>query len=171
MPRSRRGVKRVLRMGLRVLRGMESSFTRPLRVHWAREDKSRLDSISFFLLLSQQWTNKTFLPDSALPFVSSAPRPSPTNVFRPQPFVTKLHFALEHPQQYGDVLRWTQGGLSFFVCLSNPRFAVEVLPKLFSHDSLTSFTRQLSVSPSSSPRFPPSEPPLDSIRSKVRKAS
>ena len=63
----------------------------------------------------------------------------------PQPFVTKLHHALEHPGQFGDVMRWTRSGMSFFISLSNPRLTSEVLPHLFSHDSVSAFTRQLSV--------------------------
>ncbi|GAA5839109.1 hypothetical protein JCM3766R1_002260 [Sporobolomyces carnicolor] len=61
-----------------------------------------------------------------------------------KPFIEKLYGILSHPETYGDVLKWSDAGDTFFVAHSE-RFIREVLRDQFSHQNIHSFTRQLNV--------------------------
>ncbi|GAA5896280.1 uncharacterized protein JCM6883_006858 [Sporobolomyces salmoneus] len=61
-----------------------------------------------------------------------------------KPFIEKLYGILARPDTYGDVMKWSDSGDSFFVAHSE-RFIREVLPEQFSHQNIHSFTRQLNV--------------------------
>ncbi|GAA6014830.1 hypothetical protein JCM11491_002131 [Sporobolomyces phaffii] len=61
-----------------------------------------------------------------------------------KPFIEKLYGILSRPATYGDCMRWSDAGDSFFVAHSE-KFVQEVLPEQFCHSNIHSFTRQLNV--------------------------
>ncbi|GAA6052709.1 hypothetical protein NBRC10513_003438 [Rhodotorula toruloides] len=63
---------------------------------------------------------------------------------RVKPFIAKLNHLLGHPESYQDCIVWDSTGEAFIVN-ANKRFCDEVLPRLFGHRNLASFTRQLNV--------------------------
>ncbi|GAA5878990.1 hypothetical protein JCM1840_007407 [Sporobolomyces johnsonii] len=63
---------------------------------------------------------------------------------RVKPFIGKLFHLLSHPESYRDVIVWDEQGLAF-ICHHGRRFTSEVLPQLFGHGNVSSFTRQLNV--------------------------
>ncbi|GEM06135.1 heat shock transcription factor [Rhodotorula toruloides] len=63
---------------------------------------------------------------------------------RVKPFIAKLNHLLGHPEIYQDCIVWDSAGEAFIVN-ANKRFCDEVLPRLFGHGNLASFTRQLNV--------------------------
>ncbi|BGP70816.1 hypothetical protein NBRC10513v2_004177 [Rhodotorula toruloides] len=63
---------------------------------------------------------------------------------RVKPFIAKLNHLLGHPESYRDCIVWDSPGEAFIVN-ANKRFCDEVLPRLFGHRNLASFTRQLNV--------------------------
>ncbi|GAA5900754.1 hypothetical protein JCM5296_004887 [Sporobolomyces johnsonii] len=58
---------------------------------------------------------------------------------RVKPFIAKLNRLLSHPEEYQDVIAWADD--SSFIVNANSRFTSEVLPNLYSHSQLSSFTR------------------------------
>ncbi|BGO94718.1 hypothetical protein NBRC10512_007334 [Rhodotorula toruloides] len=63
---------------------------------------------------------------------------------RVKPFIAKLNHLLGNPESYQDCIVWDSTGEAFIVN-ANKRFCDEVLPRLFGHRNLASFTRQLNV--------------------------
>ncbi|GAA5997363.1 uncharacterized protein JCM10292_000205 [Rhodotorula paludigena] len=61
-----------------------------------------------------------------------------------KPFISKLYHLLSHPDSYQDCVVWDGSGNSFIIN-SNKRFARDVLPQVFGHSNIASFTRQLNV--------------------------
>ena len=59
---------------------------------------------------------------------------------RVKPFIAKLNHLLGHPESYRDCIVWDSPGEAFIVN-ANKRFCDEVLPRLFGHRNLASFTR------------------------------
>lgn len=59
---------------------------------------------------------------------------------RVKPFIAKLNHLLGHPESYQDCIVWDSTGEAFIVN-ANKRFCDEVLPRLFGHRNLASFTR------------------------------
>ncbi|SGZ30654.1 BQ5605_C049g12424 [Microbotryum silenes-dioicae] len=62
----------------------------------------------------------------------------------PKPFILKLYHMLANPSEFSDVISWDPPGTSFVVS-HNERFTRDVLPALFGHGNIASFTRQLNV--------------------------
>ncbi|SCV68299.1 BQ2448_420 [Microbotryum intermedium] len=62
----------------------------------------------------------------------------------PKPFILKLYHMLANPGEFSDVISWDPPGTSFVVS-HNERFTRDVLPALFGHGNIASFTRQLNV--------------------------
>lgn len=61
------------------------------------------------------------------------------------PFIEKLSFLLANPARFGDCLRWDASGTTFVLAHANPRLQAEILPRIFSHRNVPSFTRACGV--------------------------
>lgn len=61
-----------------------------------------------------------------------------------KPFIEKLFNILSRPATYGDCIKWSASGDSFFVAHTE-KLTRDVLPEHFSHSNIHSFTRQLNV--------------------------
>ena len=64
---------------------------------------------------------------------------------RVKPFIAKLSHLVSQPHSFKDCVVWDSSGTSFIVS-ANDRFVGDVLPRLFGHSNMASFTR---ASPSS----------------------
>ncbi|GAA5972737.1 hypothetical protein JCM21900_001311 [Sporobolomyces salmonicolor] len=62
---------------------------------------------------------------------------------RVKPFIAKLYRLLSHPEEFQDVIAWADD--SSFIVNANHRFISEILPNVYSHSQLSSFTRQLNA--------------------------
>ncbi|KPV78230.1 uncharacterized protein RHOBADRAFT_50725, partial [Rhodotorula graminis WP1] len=63
---------------------------------------------------------------------------------RVKPFVAKLSHLLSQPHNFQDCVVWDSSGASF-ILNANERFVGDVLPRLFGHGNVASFTRQLNL--------------------------
>ncbi|GAA5838549.1 hypothetical protein JCM9279_003278 [Rhodotorula babjevae] len=63
---------------------------------------------------------------------------------RVKPFIAKLSHLVSQPHNFQDCVVWDGSGTSFIVS-ANERFVSDVLPRLFGHGNMASFTRQLNV--------------------------
>lgn len=65
-----------------------------------------------------------------------------------KPFISKLAYALEHPELYGDVIRWGDDTGIFVLAQQNNRLVSNLLPELFGHKNSASFVRTSHLSSS-----------------------
>ncbi|GAA5884704.1 hypothetical protein JCM16303_005238 [Sporobolomyces ruberrimus] len=61
------------------------------------------------------------------------------------PFVTKLRYMLKNPQEFSDVVCWSEDGQSVLVNFSDSRLVNEILPRVFNHSNPGAFARQFTV--------------------------
>ncbi|GAA5929720.1 hypothetical protein JCM1841_005947 [Sporobolomyces salmonicolor] len=78
--------------------------------------------------------------------------PAPINSYQIEcisgvkPFITKLRYMLANPQEFSDVICWSDDGQSVLVKTGGKsRMAEDVLPRIFNHSNVTSLTRQFTA--------------------------
>jgi len=77
---------------------------------------------------------------------------------RPQPFISKLSYLLQHPE-FEPWVRWDPSGQYLLVAHTKPHL-LQILERFFRHTVTSSFIRQLNVRPHLRSPLAPTRPPL-----------